>query len=550
MSPLLRVLCASAAGVLAASAAGADVSLEVKLATGGQAPGSAPGRILGYVNTPVINDAGELAFVGHVYDPSLDSWGMEIFGPDAAGQPTSIASTFDPAPDLPPDTDFNFDLTHSPRLDDAGTVVFDARLSGPGIDYPENSSGIWRWKAENGLERLARAGDPVPQAGPDAVYGPIGGGHALGSGGVVAFPSSVVDPSDPVGRVGLFTLDGAQTSMLIVEGSPAPGLPGVTLGSVGVADANDHGSWSFSTALAGPGIVPLQNDSASFTWDPEGGVAMHLRGGDPAPGTPPGVVLSSWYGAPVGLNAAGDIARLASLTGPGVDDTNDTALYGPSSSGALSLIAREGSAAPDTEASTVFDSLLNASHCTVINAGGQVAFFANLLGPSVTPENMGGLWRHDAATDTVELLVRQGDAAPELPGLSLADLSCPVLNDRGDVVYYATLAGPGVTPETDRAIFALEGAVVPRKVVREGDLVAFGPGDLRPLVSLWLPNGTGSAVPGAAPLSHNGHLAFHSYTPDGTHAILVATIPEPGFTSGLAAGLVLLATLARSRSRR
>jgi hypothetical protein len=217
LSRILRVLCVSAAGcgVLAATLASADVSLEVKLATGGQAPGSAPGRILGYVDTPVTNDAGELAFVGHVYDPSLDSWGMEIFGPDAEGQPTSIASTFDPAPDLPPETEFNFDLTDHPRLDDAGTVLFDARLSGPGIDYPENAFGIWRWKTQIGLERLARAGDPVPQAGPDAVYGPMSGGHALGSGGVVAFPAMVVDPSDPVGRFALFSLGGGQTARAI-----------------------------------------------------------------------------------------------------------------------------------------------------------------------------------------------------------------------------------------------------------------------------------------------------------------------------------------------
>lgn len=549
MSRSLRARCALPAtlALLAASTGHAEVSLEVKAWTGVQAPGSAPGRILQYLGDPVVNDLGAVAFEAAVSDPLLDLWGKELFGPDAAGQLTRVASSFDPVPDLPPDARFDFDQTF-PRIDDACTVVFGAELSGLGIDYPETASGIWRWQAGSGLERIVRAGDPVPGAGPDATLGPLGGiAPVLGSGGVVGFSASVVDPEDSIGRQAFFRVAAGQLTSFVIEGAEVPGIPGSTLGWAVTPVANAHGVWSFSTGFAGPGVVPGQNDAASFSWDPQSGLSIRVRAGDPAPGTQPGVVIGSWPDAWVHPNDAGDVAQLALLTGPGVSDANDTALYGPSAGG-LALVAREGDPAPGTEPDTVFGA---GPHSVVINAGGQVVFYAGLLGPSVTLENGFGIWRHDPVTGVVELLVRQGDPAPELPGVMLAWLGHPILNDRGDVVFSAGLVGPGVTPETDRAIFALEGGVIPRKVFRRGDLLSFGPGDLRPVTMFWLPSHTLVGVPGARLLSNEGHLAFVGDTAEGPAAVVVvATIPEPGFTSGLVAGLVLLAGLARSRSRR
>jgi hypothetical protein len=198
----------------------------------------------------------------------------------------------------------------------------------------------------------------------------------------------------------------------------------------------------------------------------------------------------------------------------------------------------------------VFDQLRSFSMCVVIGANGKVAFTLPLTGPSVTHANDVGIWRSDPATGGVARLARDGDPAPDLPGLSLEAVSCPIQNDRGDLVFASRLAGPGVELETDRALFAITADGTKKKVFREGDLVPFGPGDLRPLISFSLLDGVLSGVPGVGQLSDNGHLTFVGHTPDGTNAVVVATIPEPGFASGLAAGLVLLAGLARKQRRR
>jgi hypothetical protein len=547
LSRPLHARCAFPAALvlLAASALRADISLEVKARTGVLAPGAAPGVMLEFIQGPVVNDAGEVAFVGHVHDTLNDGWGTAVFGPDVSGQTTWIASTFDPAPDLPPETFFQLGSSEA-RLDDDGTVVFDALLTGPGVTSSDDS-GIWRWHAGGGLARVARAGDPMPAAGPGAVLGPLYGSYSsptLGSDGSVSFFTYVFDGS--VTRNAVFTASEEETSLFVIDGSPVPGLPGVTLAFATDAFADDHGVWSFNAGLEGPGVVAGQDDVATLQWSPQDGAAMRIRAGDPAPGTPPGVVFA-YFNWPY-PNAAGDFAYRAYLAGPGVSEENDIAFYAPSASGALALLAREGYAAPGTEPGTTFAYL--PAFAVVINARGDVVFYADLAGPSVTPDNDGGIWRYRRATGAVELLARHGDPAPELPGVVLAGV-WPLLNDRGDVVYSATLAGAGVSLETDLAFFALEaGASVAQKVFREGDLVPFGPGDLRPVADLLASGGFPSDVPGAAALSDGGHLLFKGRTGGVSDVVVVATIPEPGFASGLAAGLVLLATLARVRSRR
>ena len=557
MARLLRVVCellaspavlaaAGLAPTLAAPGALASVTLEVKVISGGPAPGAAPGLILNGFGNPVVNENGEVAFLGFVSDPLLGVGGAGIFGPDAAGEPKAIAFDFEPVPDLPPDTEFRFLSTYYPRLNDAGEVAFQAGLSGPGILFPSNASGIWRWSAESGLERVARAGDPVPEAGPGIVLGPIAGGLASPALGAadVAFAGTLDDPVTSASELALFAVDPDGISTLVASaGMAVPGVPGAALTFLYPALANTLGEWSFAAYFDGPGVIAGENDSASFHWNREGGLAMRVRAGDPAPGTPPGVVFA-WPGTAY-PNDAGSFAYLTWLAGPGVGEDADSALYGPDASGALVLLVREGHPAPGTEPGTLFQELhLNPSG-VVINAEGQVAVLAGLTGPAVTAANEYGIWLSDPTTGALTLRVRMGDPAPELPGLTLGGISLPILNDPGDLVFRATLEGPGATPDTDQAIFVIESGGVAQKVIREGDLVSFGPGDLRPLAGFSMLEGTLSDVPGVGQLSDSGHLGFAANAPDGTNAIVVATIPEPGVTTGLAAGLVLLAWLRR-----
>jgi hypothetical protein len=560
---LLRVVCQyivppavlAAAGlalILAASDALASVALEVKAISGVQAPGAAPGMILYGFGNAVVNESGEVAFLGFVGDPVLQTGGSGIFGPDAAGELQAIAFDFESVPDLPPDTEFRFNnSTYHPRLNDAGELVFYADLSGPGIQYPTDSSGIWRWSAENGLERVVRAGDPFPEAGPGIVLGSIWGALAFPTiaDANIGFVGTLDDPATFSSEMALFTVDpdGALT-LLAPTGMAVPGVPGAAFTYPYPGSMNPLGEWSFAAYFEGPGVIMDEDDSANFHWDPAGALTMRVRAGDPAPGTPPGVIFA-WEGTAY-PNAAGDFAYLSWLAGPGVGEGNDSALYGPDASGDLVLLAREGDPAPGTESGSVFGELHFTSSGVVINANGQVAVGAGLTGPAVTAANEYGIWLSDPTTGALALRARQGDPAPELPGLTLNEIWYPILNDPGDLVFWASVEGPGVTPDTDQAIFVIDSGGGARIVVREGDLASFGPGDLRPLTGFSMLDGTLSDVPGVGQLSNSGHLVFFANAPDGTNAIVVATLPEPSVFSGLAAGLLLLAWLPRPRACR
>jgi hypothetical protein len=87
-------------------------------------------------------------------------------------------------------------------------------------------------------------------------------------------------------------------------------------------------------------VVAGVNDTGSFLWRPSSGLSLRMRAGDPAPATAEGVVLAG-FGATY-PNTAGQFAYLSRIAGPGVDEENDSILYGPSGSGALALLAREG----------------------------------------------------------------------------------------------------------------------------------------------------------------------------------------------------------------
>ncbi len=74
--------------------------------------------------------------------------------------------------------------------------------------------------------------------------------------------------------------------------------------------------------------------------------------GNPAPGTPPDVDFSLFFGDPV-IDGAGHCAFMARLTGPDVGASNDDSLWseGP---GSLALLTREGNQAPGLPAGVLF----------------------------------------------------------------------------------------------------------------------------------------------------------------------------------------------------
>jgi hypothetical protein len=214
-----------------------------------------------------------------------------------------------------------------------------------------------------------------------------------------------------------------------------------------------------------------------------GSVVQVAREGDPAPGTPEGVLYRGLpFGEPV-LNDAGQVAFAASLEGNGVTEANDYAIFSGQFS-APSLVARAGSPAPGTPAGVTYASRIFGEYSfgliTELNVAGQMAFLA-------------------------------------------------------------PLAGPGVTEATDAGLFFYDPVLGTRLVVREGDLFDLGGGERREIAWIDFHNDADWGNTSVAGLSDDGRLAFSLFFTDGSSGVFLATVPEPaGFLLLSTAALGLL----------
>lgn len=105
--------------------------------------------------------------------------------------------------------------------------------------------------------------------------------------------------------------------------------------------------------------------------------------------------------------------------------------------GTLTLIAREGEAAPETGGALFKDFYLRAAP---INDDGVIAFTHGLEGHGVTTANNAGIWSN--TTGALALIVRKGDVAPGAGGSLFSDLGRVLLNNSGDIAFYALVTSP------------------------------------------------------------------------------------------------------------
>jgi len=262
----------------------------------------------------------------------------------------------------------------------------------------------------------------------------------------------------------------------VQTGDPAPGTPPGTLFRFAVNPViNAAGEVAFRGFLTGPG-VNSSNDEGIWGPDASGALSLLARTGDQAPGAPLGVVFGEFRN-PVGsevnlvINAAGEVAFFAILSGPDVASFNNSGIWGPDASGNLSLLAREGETAPGTGA--VFAGF---AFDTVINAAGEVAFRASLRGPGVDLTNIVGVWGPDGS-GTLSLLARTGDPAPGTGavfgpfdnGLSVLTFSEPVIGGAGEVAFRGALVGPGVDTTNNTGIWGPDASGNLSLLARGGD---------------------------------------------------------------------------------
>jgi hypothetical protein len=207
----------------------------------------------------------------------------------------------------------------------------------------------------------------------------------------------------------------------------------------------------------------------------------------------------------------------------------------------MQLVARSGDAVPGRPGLT-FDHFGQAS----INHGGQLALAAVALTATGVSRDTILVGNRDAG---LSLVAAAGDHAPGtpdgvvfdfFPGSTVTVNTGPVaFNASGDYAFFAGLNGPGVTNANNVGIWAGEGASL-RLVAREGDVLSVN-GVAHTIAGLNLNAGSGGEDGLPTGLDDLGQLAFVAHFTDGTDAVFLASVPEPGTAMMMAlSGLGLL----------
>ncbi len=179
--------------------AGGSSTLVVR--EGMQAVENDPGVVFSNILRPVINDAGDLAFLGSVQGPGVDNTNGAGIWATSGGELGLVVRAGDDAPST--EQGVIFDLFGGPVFNVAGEVAFVATLDGTNSS---SNTGIWV-KSSKETRLIARTGDHAPGTNPDVVFNgfddPI-----LNRAGTTAFLATLDGASvDPTNNEGIWATD-------------------------------------------------------------------------------------------------------------------------------------------------------------------------------------------------------------------------------------------------------------------------------------------------------------------------------------------------------
>jgi hypothetical protein len=247
---------------------------------------------------------------------------------------------------------------------------------------------------------------------------------------------------------------------------------------------------------------------------------------DPVPNLP-GVQFKAFsYPA---LNSQGHTAFVATLTGSGVTQSTNTAVWADEGTVPKMCVARAGTAAPGANGAKF------STFCDpVYNNNDLVAFAATLSGAGIARTNSVGIWS-DYPNGFLSMVAQEGQQAPGCPGGAVfSTFSELALPDQGGVVFLANLGnypvGSSVNSHTspissanDQGIFAVNTSGTLQLVVQLG---TFHPvtGKLITALSVLpvLPYDAGQT---RSFNQSTGDIVYRATFKDGTSGIFLVTFP-------------------------
>jgi hypothetical protein len=500
----------------------------------------------GNFDNPVMDASGRVLFRARLLGTSGATTERGLFYGSSYATLTLLVQSGDPAPGLSGvtlNTATGNGLGGSPRFSANGTSFWGSSLTGTGV-VTTNDTALFGG-LPGSLALLAREGDLAPSGGSTFSTGLNNLGQQ-GTGvidsGRFLFQTALVGGDVSGSTNNAAWISGTAGAYEWVQRKGDTVLGGQVISALGfVSQMNPAGQVlhdeSLSLTLGNPPATAA-NDKVLFVWTPGSGNAKVVREGDTAPGTSGAtfnVPGDSWFVnvGPCSFNRNGQTLIQASLMGGDVAGTqNDTGYFIGDGNG-LSLALREGSPAPGTDAN------FNSLHASLmfLNDNGRIAFESALIGGTSTTSNDSGIWA--GAPGALQLVAREGDPAPGLPGEFLGNLmgQSMLFNEAGQVYFNTTpTGGSGLS-----ALYGWTPGVGLTLIVHGGDMVEVQPTIFKAVSSfggIQFNNGDGGCLSFGA----NGRVALKVSFTDGTACVLTVQLPDapysnycdPGYNGALA----------------
>jgi len=495
------ISCSVVLTALPARAHLATLDLEVVALTGDAAPGTEATYVA--FRAPVLDEAGGLAFaasLGRAEDGALIDNGFWLRRVD--GELEVIAREGEPA--VGASAGELWSSLDVPRLWPEGSLAFPAAIVDAEGNYDyDTGAGIWTLDPEAGLALLIRSGDPISDSDPTPVSYL---GVPMLEDGRAVFRVATQSVGAAASRLLVREADG--TRRIVAKGGElAPGTSGdVRFGASFPLCFGADGSIHFAANLQIDG-ARIESGRAVYREAPGGALELLLASEDAAP-----IAAPALFGF---QNTVCDAEGRLALVGIGAPEhPDDTGVYVAAAGDSPIAVARRGSEAPGTEARAFywFEEV-------ALDADGGVVFRARLAS-----ELTDGLWGADAAGTVFPYQVPGAGAAGLPDGVVVSAVGGFASNRGGDVLFPVGLTGPGVWwYQNDGALFFAPRGRGPTLVLRTGETLEVGPGDLRTIQGL----GSVSTSLGFSSLDSARRIALAIDFTDGSSGVFVGQVPEP-----------------------
>ena len=288
----------------------------------------------------LFNNAGEIAFTTSSYGSKVPGSSAPNVWSEGGGNGLDRLIT---RYDLVPGFDGLGDRFTSPVLNDAGETVFVTGLTNSGIGDPRDL--LHGETGGQGLRTLAHHFQDAPGFNFPFDNFLNETEWSVNNAGTTVFTAQIRLSSSGAGLRTLWTENPESGLNLIAQaGDDSPGI-NAQFGSFSDPLISGQGHIAFRSQLTGDD-VNSSNGSSVWITDENHTPTLIARAGDLAAGTSGSAYFDRFNGTTsnfdMAINARGQVAFLADLTGVGVDGSNDLGLWATDTDGELHLIARTG----------------------------------------------------------------------------------------------------------------------------------------------------------------------------------------------------------------